>query len=119
MVNKRHAALWKRGEETIKAPLHVSDLGSGIMNSLEDPFAKGVIYEAFGPHRYLMSDLMDWMALQARMDAVDYGYRRRDLRLTPSVWIKTLLTQNLIGIKYFGGNTLDKLERVCNSLIYN
>ncbi len=39
---------WKKGEDTIKAPLHFSDLASGIMNAIDDPTTKGEIFEAYG-----------------------------------------------------------------------
>jgi NADH dehydrogenase (ubiquinone) 1 alpha subcomplex subunit 9 len=45
---KKRLPLWKRGEETVKAPVYFSDLASGILNSLSDPEAKGQIYEAYG-----------------------------------------------------------------------
>jgi NADH dehydrogenase (ubiquinone) 1 alpha subcomplex subunit 9 len=105
--------LWKSGEETVKAPLHFSDLASGIFNSLSDPAAKGTIYEAYGPHSYKLSDLMDWMAAVTNRDPVDYGYKRTDLRLAYLPWAKAFLLSKVLplGCKTLGGHTFDKLER--------
>jgi len=52
--------LWKKGEETIKAPVYVQDVAFGIMNSLKDPTAVGQTFEAVGPNRFYLSDLMDY-----------------------------------------------------------
>ena len=41
-------SLWKRGNYTVKAPLHISNLADGIMAALDQPESKGVIYEAYG-----------------------------------------------------------------------
>lgn len=40
--------LWKKGEATIKQPVFVSDLVSGIMAAIKDPDTAGKIYQAVG-----------------------------------------------------------------------
>ena len=40
--------VWKKGNFTVKAPLHISNLADGIMAALDNPEAKGVTYEAYG-----------------------------------------------------------------------
>ncbi|XP_029644047.1 NADH dehydrogenase [ubiquinone] 1 alpha subcomplex subunit 9, mitochondrial [Octopus sinensis] len=55
-----HLPLWKKGTETIKAPVFVSDVAEGIMNAIKDPASIGQTYEAIGPNRYYLSDLMDY-----------------------------------------------------------
>ena len=40
--------LWKKGNYTVKAPLHLSNLGDAIMACLDNPAAKGVTFEAYG-----------------------------------------------------------------------
>ncbi len=95
------------------------------------------------PEKYLMSDLLDWMAEHTNRDAKDYGYWRTDLRQvesgfrtstaydfapcplrwSPYVWWKTLLVQTMpLGNRYFGTHTLERLERVsmhvCSTISY-
>lgn len=48
MQYRTYLPLWKKGEETVKAPMYYSDLGQGIVNSITNPNAKGNIYEAYG-----------------------------------------------------------------------
>lgn len=40
--------LWKKGNYTVKAPLHMSNLADAIMASIDNPAAKGVTFEACG-----------------------------------------------------------------------
>ena len=40
--------LWKKGNYTVKAPLHISNLADGIMAALDNPDSKGMTYEAYG-----------------------------------------------------------------------
>ncbi len=40
--------LYRKGHQTVKAPLYFSDLATGIMNALEDPSTKGRVFEAYG-----------------------------------------------------------------------
>ncbi|VDP86424.1 unnamed protein product [Echinostoma caproni] len=53
--------LWGRGMKTIKQPVYVGDVARGIVNSLTAPDAPGQIYEAVGPHRYRLDDLVKWI----------------------------------------------------------
>ncbi len=109
-------ALWKKGEETVKVPLHMSDLASGVYNSLSEPAAKGAVFEAYGPHRYRLCDLLEWMAGITNRDIADFGWQITDLRMDPITFAKAFVSQNLpVGTKHFGNHTIDKLERVSNS----
>lgn len=108
-------ALWKKGRETVRAPLFYGDLVSGIMAALNDPNTRGKIYEAMGPNKYLQSDLMDWMHEVMHKDAEDYGYKRVDLLLSPITIAKSIYCSlTPIGNIYFAGPTLERLERVCS-----
>ncbi|CAL8108964.1 unnamed protein product [Calicophoron daubneyi] len=53
--------LWKRGQMTIKQPVYVGDVARGIVNSLTMPDVQGRIFEAVGPHRYRLDDLVKWI----------------------------------------------------------
>jgi len=111
--SRRHLALWKAGLETVKAPVHLSDVASGIFNCLTDPDAKGQIYEVYGPHTYRLCDLIDWMCAVTSRDADWFSYKRIDLRFAPVTWMKALFFGHMIpiGTQWLGNNTVDKLER--------
>ena len=66
------------------------------------------------PEAFLLSELVDWMCEKSNRDAVDYAYKRTELFLAPSPWIKTILIQGFpIGQKkFFGPHTIERLERV-------
>ncbi|CAH8496351.1 unnamed protein product [Schistosoma turkestanicum] len=53
--------LWARGEKTVKQPVYVGDVARGIVNCLHNPESLGQIYEAVGPHRYRLDDLVKWI----------------------------------------------------------
>ncbi|KAF8570629.1 hypothetical protein P879_04118 [Paragonimus westermani] len=53
--------LWGRGQKTIKQPVYIGDVARGIVNSLTTPDSPGKIYEAVGPHRYRLDDLVRWI----------------------------------------------------------
>ncbi|VDO97332.1 unnamed protein product [Schistosoma margrebowiei] len=53
-----HIPLWARGKNTVKQPVCIHDLARGIVNSLHNPESLGQIYEAVGPHRYRLDDLV-------------------------------------------------------------
>ncbi|KAF6772649.1 hypothetical protein AHF37_08458 [Paragonimus kellicotti] len=53
--------LWGRGQKTIKQPVYIGDVARGIVNSLTIPDCPGKIYEAVGPHRYRLDDLVKWI----------------------------------------------------------
>lgn len=40
--------LWKKGEATIKQPVHVIDLAAGIVSAVRDPYSAGKTYQAVG-----------------------------------------------------------------------
>lgn len=40
--------LWKKGEATIKQPIHAMDFATGIVNAIKDPCSAGKIYQAVG-----------------------------------------------------------------------
>jgi NADH dehydrogenase (ubiquinone) 1 alpha subcomplex subunit 9 len=52
--------LWKRGTETVKMPVFVSDVAEGIMNAIQDPDALGQTYEAVGPSSYELGELVQF-----------------------------------------------------------
>lgn len=104
--------LWKKGNYTVKAPLHMSNLADGIMAAIDNPEAKGITYEAYGPERFLLSDLIDWMHEVMHKTPEDYNYTRTDLRLDIKPLLLCALLQYLpLGRRSMRAPTLDKLER--------
>jgi len=105
-------SLWKRGNYTVKAPLHISNLADGIMAALEQPESKGVTYEAYGPERFLLGDLIDWMHEVMHKTPEDYNYARTDMRWDIKPMILSALFNYLpLGRRNMISPTLDKLER--------
>jgi len=107
-----HMPLWKKGDYTVKSPLHISNLADGIMAALDTPEAKGRTYEAYGPDRFLLSDLIDWMHEVMHKTPEDYNYARTDLRFDIKPLVLCALLQYLpLGRKNMCSPTLEKLER--------
>jgi len=108
----RDMPLWRKGDATIKQPLHMPDLVSGIMAAVNDPNSAGKVYEAYGPDRFLLSDLMDWMHDVMDKDYEDWHYTRSDLRLFFIPFIKGYALEKMpFGQKWLRAATIDKLER--------
>merc|ERR1739844_561252 len=99
--------VWKKGNFTVKAPLHISNLADAIMASLDNPAAKGVTFEAYGPERFLLSDLIDWMHEVMHKTPEDWSYRRTDIRWDIKPLVMCAILQNLpIGLKNMRSLTL-------------
>jgi len=94
--------LWKKGEETIKAPVFVDDVAMGIMSALRDPSAAGKTFEAFGPNRYYLSDLMDYFYQILRWR----GYKR--IHITPVFLAKVFAMNQMPSNKVLN---FERLER--------
>jgi len=105
--------MYRKGNFTTKRPLFYADLGDGIMAALETPASKGVVYEAYGPQAFLLSEIMDWMCEKTNRDPKDYNYGRSELIYSPYALAKTLVIERLPTgqKKAFGPQTLEKLER--------
>uniref|UniRef100_A0A1Y1KG50 NADH dehydrogenase [ubiquinone] 1 alpha subcomplex subunit 9, mitochondrial n=1 Tax=Photinus pyralis TaxID=7054 RepID=A0A1Y1KG50_PHOPY len=104
--------LWENGEKTIKQPLFVSDLAAGIVNAIKDPDSAGKIYQAVGPKRYLLSELVDWFYRVMRKDK-EWGYYRYDMKYDPIFKLKVTLTQKLCPSWPVGHLHWERVEREC------
>jgi hypothetical protein len=83
------------------------------MAALDDPNTKGMTFEAMGPERFLLSDLMDWMHEVMHKDPVDFRYKRNDLRFSPVTFVKAMMcSMSPTGNRYWRAPTLERLERV-------
>jgi len=104
--------LWKRGLYSVKSPITYSCVTDAILAACDDPAFKGKIYEATGPERYLLHDLIEYMATILDLDWASNGFKINDLRLMPLPFVKAFVSQTApFGQKMFSGATIEKLER--------
>jgi len=102
--------LWHKGERTVKQPVHVGDVASGVMNALKDPDSVGRTYDIVGPHAYKLSDLVDYFLNCMRRDE-ELGYRRVELRWNLLFRARISLTQKFCMSWPVGYLGWDKMER--------
>jgi len=105
----RFLPLWHKGEQTYKQPVFVSDVAQGILNIARDPSTNGKIYQAIGPKRYQLGELVDYLFRVMRKDKT-WGYVRYDMRYDPIFALKVRLT-NLLPGHPIASLGWDKLER--------
>ncbi|KAL0883801.1 hypothetical protein ABMA27_015891 [Loxostege sticticalis] len=102
--------LYKNGMATIKQPVYVSDVAQGIVNAARDPDTRCQVYQAVGPDRYLLADMVDWFFKLMRKDE-NWGYRRYDMKYDPIFPLKVALV-NMISPAYpFGNLHWESIER--------
>lgn len=53
--------LWKKGEMTIKMPVHQSDVADGVMKIVNNKDIRGETYDFVGPDTYLLSEIIDYI----------------------------------------------------------
>lgn len=102
--------LWKKGEETIKQPVHCADVAQAVVNAIRDPESSGKIYQAVGPKRYKLSELVDWFHRVIRKD--QHGYFRYDLRYDPFFKIRVSVSELISPSFPIGNLHWERLERV-------
>ncbi|EDV97697.1 NADH dehydrogenase [ubiquinone] 1 alpha subcomplex subunit 9, mitochondrial [Drosophila grimshawi] len=107
----RSMPLWHNGELTVKQPVFVSDVAQAIVNAAKDPDSAGRIYQAVGPKRYQLSELVDWFHRLMRKDQKRWGYQRYDMRWDPTFKLKARLTSLICPGAPVGGLHLDRIER--------
>lgn len=87
----RFISAWKRGEETVKQPVYVSDVSKGIIRATFDSDTAGKTYQAVGPHRYKLGELLDWFH---RILLKEHEtYKRVDSQYDPIIWAKIIMTE--------------------------
>ncbi|XP_065077929.1 NADH dehydrogenase [ubiquinone] 1 alpha subcomplex subunit 9, mitochondrial [Ochlerotatus camptorhynchus] len=107
----RGMPLWYSGERTVKQPVHCSDVAQGIVNAIKDPDSQGQVYQAVGPRRYKLSELVDWFHREMRKDADWWGYWRYDLRFDPTFMLKVKLTEFICPSFPVGDLHTERVER--------
>jgi len=76
--------LWKKGEMTIKMPVHQSNVADGVMKILRNRDIKGLTYDFVGPDKYLLSEIVDY---------VYHRIQRANIK-------RTFMTPTRLGITY-------------------
>jgi len=106
--------LYLKGLYTVKQPVHMSDVVTGIMNSLHDPEALGQTFEAVGPERFTMNELITYMYAQTTRTPDTWGFHISELMLDPTAFIKAFLASKspFGGTRVFNQVSLDTLERM-------
>lgn len=106
----RYMPLWHNGENTIKQPVFVSDVAQGIINAIKDPDAVGNVFQAVGPRRYQLNEIVDWFHRVMRKDDW-WGYKRYDLRWDPTFKIKVAFTEAICTSFPLGHLHHERVER--------
>jgi len=108
--------LFMKGEYTVKQPVFLSDLATGVMNSLHDPEAVGQTYEALGPQRITQANLLTYMNNLTARFKEDGSLSFSELMVSPvslaKFWAMEKLGYVSLGNKaVFYGAGLDRVER--------
>ncbi|XP_030378040.1 NADH dehydrogenase [ubiquinone] 1 alpha subcomplex subunit 9, mitochondrial [Scaptodrosophila lebanonensis] len=107
----RSMPLWRKGEHTVKQPVFVSDVAQAIINAAKEPDSAGRVYQAVGPKRYQLSELVDWFHRLMRKDQKRWGYQRYDMRWDPTFLLKAKLTHWICPGAPVGGLHPERIER--------
>ncbi|KAG6453805.1 hypothetical protein O3G_MSEX008311 [Manduca sexta] len=109
-IQGNHMPLYKNGLATVKQPVFVSDVAQGIVNAIRDPETKCQVYQAVGPKRYLLADLVDWFYKLMRKDE-KWGYARYDMKYDPLFPLKVTMLNKLSPAYPFGNLHWEGLEK--------
>jgi len=111
---RNHAIpLFLKGLYTVKQPVWMSDVATGIMNSLYDPTALGQTYEAVGPQRLTQHELIRYMYHLTTRTPEDWQFKISELMFDPASFAKAwFMGNNPFGaVKVFHQQSLDQLDR--------
>ncbi|KAF8770721.1 NADH dehydrogenase [ubiquinone] 1 alpha subcomplex subunit 9, mitochondrial-like [Argiope bruennichi] len=106
----RAMSLWNKGVGIVKQPVFYSDVAKGILKSIFDPAAAGHTFQAVGPHRYELSELMDWFH-RIMNRTRERMYYRLDIRLDATFWARLILSEMLL--TRYRQLSWERLEREC------
>ncbi|XP_031622507.1 NADH dehydrogenase [ubiquinone] 1 alpha subcomplex subunit 9, mitochondrial [Contarinia nasturtii] len=107
----RAVPLWDNGDKTVKAPVFGGDIAQAIVNAAKDPETAGKIYQGVGPHRYLLSDIIDYLYRVMNKDLESWGYFRYNMKYDPFFYIKTYLTEKLSQSNPVGEVNRERVEK--------
>ncbi|KAI5641955.1 3-beta hydroxysteroid dehydrogenase/isomerase family domain-containing protein [Phthorimaea operculella] len=113
-VHSNWLPIYAAGLKTVKAPVYVSDVAQGIINAVKDNDTRCQTYQAVGPKKYLLADLVDWIFKLMRKDE-KWGYWRYDMKYDPVLPLK-IAAINAISPAYpFGGVHWEAFEKEATS----
>lgn len=112
--NFKWMSLYKKGEETEKQPVYVGDVAAAIRILCTERKAHGKTFQAVGPSRYHLAELVDWFhRIVDRTE--DWGYYRWHLEKDPIMQAKISLLP-LLTLGWPKGNLhWEMVERECHS----
>ena len=118
----------------------MGDVAAGITALVKDPNTAGQTYQFvgfvhvfffqsmieiwkilyatifFSPKRYKLSDLMDWIGLLTRRNAIEYGYRRLELKYMLLYQAKIYFTEMTATSNPLAGLHWEGFEKVTDTL---
>jgi NADH dehydrogenase (ubiquinone) 1 alpha subcomplex subunit 9 len=106
----RWLPLYNKGVGIVKQPVFVSDVAQAIINSISDPDAVGKTYQAVGPRRYDLAELVDYFYRIMRKGD-EWGYKRTNIKYDPIFWAKVAVIDRVCPI--WTGISWERLEREC------
>lgn len=103
--------LWEKGEKTVKAPVFGGDIAQAIVNAAKDPETAGKIYQGVGPHRYLLSEIIDYLYRCMNKDEKSWGFKRYNMMYDPTFLIRVYLNDKLNISDPIGELSMERVER--------
>lgn len=94
--NLTYMPVWKRGTGIAKQPVYTGDVAEGVVNAIFEDGNEGETYQAVGPRRYELGELIDYMFRVMRREV---GYVRYDMRFDPFFLLRVQLLE-MVGFKY-------------------
>lgn len=96
--NWTYMPVWKRGKGIIKQPVYTGNVAEGVVNAIFEDGNEGEIYQAVGPRRYELGELIDYMFRVMRREK-EVGYIRYDMRFDPFFLLRVQFLE-MVGFKY-------------------
>ncbi|XP_075544059.1 NADH:ubiquinone oxidoreductase subunit 39 isoform X1 [Dermacentor variabilis] len=95
--NWKYMPVWKRGQGIIKQPVYTGNVAEGVVNAIFEDSNEGETYQAVGPRRYELGELIDYMFRVMRREK-EAGYIRYDMRFDPFFLLRVQFLQ-MAGLK--------------------
>ncbi|XP_054153752.1 NADH dehydrogenase [ubiquinone] 1 alpha subcomplex subunit 9, mitochondrial-like [Oppia nitens] len=106
--------LFRGGFHSYKQPVFVKDVAQAVVQALQDPNAPANTYELFGPRRYTLRALVEYIN-RCIQKPEEEGFRVTNLRWSPSFMARVYLFSALKGLFKYPSISLERLERECVS----
>lgn len=109
----RGIPLFMKGHYTVKQPVWMTDVTTGIINSLHEPAALGQTYEAVGPQRLTHHELIRYLYALTSRTPETWRFKITELMLDPTAFAKAWFIGKVPfgGVNVFHERGLDHLER--------